>query len=143
MAHPDQSASHTFAVFPFLKTLHPVLIGGVLFRSTDDRASLAPDQAEHISKLAAMLYLKDDLRLRSASYAAIPFVNFNRSTEELELDEIVLRMKNIQALVAYYYAQIHEPSGDCFFRSRIQVLPCSAHQRCQSIQFVPSITFNR
>jgi hypothetical protein len=106
---------HSFALFPFLKTGHRVTIGGAQFRSTDDVEGLTSDQTDHVSKLANMLYLKDDLRIRSASYAILPRVEMERPLGIIRSDETVAKMKQIREVVGYCYAYTHEPSGDSFF----------------------------
>jgi len=74
----EAAPPHSFAVFPFLKTSHPVSIGGLTFRSTEDTAHLSPDQAERVAEIARMLFLQDDLRIRAASYSEVPFVDLER-----------------------------------------------------------------
>jgi hypothetical protein len=75
---PTEKSRCTFAVFPFLKTSAPARIGGLTFRSTQDLESLTEAQAEHVSQIAEMLFLQDDLRIRSASYAIVPSVDLDR-----------------------------------------------------------------
>lgn len=99
---------YSFAVFPFLKTSGPVSIGNATFRSTDDTNQLTADQFECLREIAAMLFLKDDLRIHSASYAVVPFINLDDPTAELE------RLSNVQAFVAYAYASPHDVFGDPF-----------------------------
>ncbi len=65
-------ADFSVAVFPFLKTSNPVRIGGYVFRSTEDVEGLRPGQARAIGEIAQMLFVQNDLRIKSASYAILP-----------------------------------------------------------------------
>jgi hypothetical protein len=62
---PGESPGRAIAVFPFLKTTEPIRLGSFTFRSTDDITDLREQDAVHIQEIAAMLFLKDDLRIRS------------------------------------------------------------------------------
>src|SRR5438067_560789 len=108
---PTEDNRWTFAVFPFLKTSAPVQIGRLTFRSTHDFEALTQPQAEHVKQIAEMLFLQDDLRIRSASYAIVPGVDLDRHTPELE------HLINVQAVVAYSYAAPHDVLGDLFLSS--------------------------
>jgi hypothetical protein len=104
----EQAPPYSFVIFPFLKTSHPVPIGGLTFRPTEDTAHLSADQAEHVAEIASMLFLQDDLRIESASYATVPYV-------DLEHQELPLReLERLQAIVAYCYAAPHQIFGDPF-----------------------------
>lgn len=52
-----------------------------------------------------MLFLQDDLRIRSASYAVLPFIDFERVEPVLE------KVRRIQTIVAYCYAIPHDIFG--------------------------------
>ena len=99
---------NTFIVFPFLKTSGPVSIGGITFRSTDDVGQLTKEEAEHVGKIARMLFLQDDLRIKSATYAIVPYIDLERETQDLE------KLANLQAIVAYCYAEPHAIFGNPF-----------------------------
>lgn len=102
----------SFAVFPFLKTSRPVRIGNYVFRSTEDVGDLDIPDAAAIREIAGMLFLKDDLRLLSASYAVLPRIDVDR------LDQTQVRdLVDLQAFVAYLYASPHESFGDLFLSS--------------------------
>lgn len=100
--------SCSFAVFPFLRTKEPVSIGELKFRSTDDTSGLSGEQANYVREIAAMLFLQDNLRIKSASYAIIPFVDLDQATVDLG------HLENIQAFVAYCYASPHSVFGTTF-----------------------------
>jgi hypothetical protein len=106
-------SNHSFAVFPFLKTTDPVSVGGVRFRSTDDVSDLDPVNAEHVRAISKMLFLQDDLRVRSASYALVPFVDMNYPEQAPQLEQL----KRIQAVVTYCYSQPMPIHGDIFLPS--------------------------
>lgn len=103
----------SFAVFPFLKTTAPVTIGGITLRSTSDTTDLSADQARHVNEIAEMLFLQDHLRIRSASYARVPFVDLDRPDEDYATLE---DLADLQAVVAYCYGSPHTIFGDPFFR---------------------------
>lgn len=105
------SRNCSFSVFPFLKTSGPVSIGQLTFRSTDTTDGLSAEQAACVNEIADMLFLKDNLRIKSASYAVVPFVDLNRSTTDIE------HLVNVQAVVAYCYALPRHEFGDLFLSS--------------------------
>src|SRR5713101_4173055 len=76
--------NYSFAVFPFLKTRSTVSIGQLTFRSTDVTDGLSAEQAVCVDEIASMLFLQDNLRIKSASYAMIPFVDLNYPTADVE-----------------------------------------------------------
>jgi hypothetical protein len=94
----------SFVVFPFLKTRSEVSIGRLTFRSTDVLAGLTVEQAEQMREIRAMLFLKDDLRIDSASFAIVP--SSSRCSDE--------HLENVRALVAYHYATPHPLTGNPF-----------------------------
>ena len=101
--------TYGIAVFPFLKTRSPISIAGVVFQSTDKFADLTPEQAKSVSDISKMLFLKDDLRIRSASFAIIPNLNIhNQSSPDM------IRLSQIQEAVAYLYGSPHPILGDIF-----------------------------
>jgi hypothetical protein len=67
---PKQSNPSSFAVFPFLKTSAPVMIGGITLRSTLDTDDLSPVEATHVKEIAEMLFLQDHLRILAKSRKA-------------------------------------------------------------------------
>jgi hypothetical protein len=99
---------YSYAVFPFLKTSGPVHIGRFIFRSTDDTENLSDEQSATIKEIASMLFVQDNLQIKSASYAIIPFIDFNRP--EIDLNELT----NVQNVVAYIYASPRHEFGDIF-----------------------------
>ena len=58
-----------------------------------------------------MLFLKDDLHIRSASYAVVPFVKLNDRSPD------VSHLSNIHSTIAYLYASPHPTFGDVFLSS--------------------------
>jgi hypothetical protein len=106
---PGEEPGHGIAVFPFLKTHAPIGLGSFTFRSTDDVAGLGEEDAAHVRQVAEMLFLQDDLRVRSASYAILPAI-------DLENDESCLQeLEHLQAIVAYCYSAPHSTFGTPFF----------------------------
>lgn len=101
----------SFAVFPFLKTKDKVSIGGLTFRSTEDTEGLTPEQAECVREISEMLFLQDNLRIKSASYAVLPFVDLSHDPIGLQ------HIRNVQAVVAYCYALPRHEFGDLFLSS--------------------------
>lgn len=102
----DTKPSYSFALFPFLKTGQPQQIGDLTFRSTEDASELNKDQQEHLKVIATMLFLKDDLRIISASFACAQSVESDDSSIELR------KLERIQAAVAYCYTIPHNILGD-------------------------------
>lgn len=99
---------YSLAMFPFLKTSAPVSIGNITFRSTDDTSQLSAEQAERVREIAEMLFLKNDLRIKTATYAVVPFIDVDHPGPDLEY------LSRVQAVVAYEYASPHEIFGDPF-----------------------------
>lgn len=98
----------SFAVFPYLKTSGMVRIGALEFRSTEDTSGLPASVAEQIRKIAAMLFLKDDFRIESASYAILPHVDLDYVGDSLD------SLRRIQSVIAYCYAAPHKTFGNTF-----------------------------
>ena len=111
MLRPGESAGRAIAVFPFLKTSAPIRIGNFIFRSTDDREGLTAEESVHVDEIAAMLFLKDDLRIRSASYAMLSAIDFE------EPEPSLLELEHVQSIVAYCYSAPHPTLGDIFLSS--------------------------
>jgi hypothetical protein len=104
----DKTVKHSIIIFPFLKTLDPVSIGEISFRSTDDLIGLSKDDARFVSEISEMLFLQNNLRIRSASYALIPFIDLQRISTPL------IELERIQAVVAYCYAKTSSVFDDPF-----------------------------
>lgn len=106
---PGEVPGRAIAVLPFLKTTDPIQLGSFSFRSTDDTSDLEKGDASNVREIADMLFLKDDLRIRSAAYAMLP---------QLDLDEVdpgvVLELERIQAIIAYCYSAPRHTFGDIF-----------------------------
>lgn len=88
-----------------------MFIGQLTFRSTDDIEELSSEQAACVNEIAEMLFLKDNLRIKSASYAIVPFVDLDRPATGVE------HLVNVQAVIAYCYASPHPVFGDLFLSS--------------------------
>jgi Apea-like HEPN len=102
---------YSVVVFPFLRTQEAVPIGELSFRSTEDTASLTAEQSESVNDIASMLFLRDNLRLRSASYAIVPYIDLDAQRPEIGY------LADIQAVVAYCYASPRHSFGDLFLSS--------------------------
>jgi hypothetical protein len=106
---PGETPGHAIAIFPFLKTREPVRLGNFDFRSTDDTKGLSEEDSASVRETAEMLFLQDDLRIRTAVYAMMPSL-------DLDNDEQCLRdLEHIQAIVAYCYSAPRQAFGDLFF----------------------------
>ncbi|MCK4827656.1 hypothetical protein KA005_68650, partial [bacterium] len=101
----------SIVVLPFLKTSGAVTIGQQTFRSTDDTDNLSSEQTTCLNEIRSMLFLQDNLRIKSSSYAIVPFIDFKDSTTLLE------HLMNVQAVVAYIYASPRHEFGDLFLSS--------------------------
>jgi hypothetical protein len=99
---------YSFVIFPFLKTYAKVQIGNLIFRPTNDTEDLTHEQVVCLNEIADMLFLQDDYRIKSASYAV---TSIDRQTNDIE------HLKNVQAFVAYCYASPRHEFGDIFLSS--------------------------
>jgi len=106
----QEATSYSIAVFPFLKTTAPIHLGGVTFRSTDDTEGLSSDAARSVAEVAEMLFLQDDLRIKSASYCVLPFIDLEHPGSALE------KLRHIQTVVSYCYAIPHHIFGSPHLR---------------------------
>ena len=121
---PGEEPGNAIAVFPFLKTREPIRLGSLTFRSTDDTRDLEPADATHVAEIASMLFLQDDLRIRSASYAVLPPLDLDRpglpwrlSAGVKTVAEAKLReLEHLQTIIAYCYSAPHETLGHPFLR---------------------------
>lgn len=95
---PGEVPGPAIAVFPFLKTTKPVHLGSFTFRSTNDVKGLSEEDSACVREIADMLFLQDDLRIRTATYALLPPLNFTRD------DPTFRELGHIQAIVAYCYS---------------------------------------
>jgi hypothetical protein len=92
-----ETPAHGIAVFPFLKTSESIRLGSFTFRSTDDTTDLSEEDSSHVREIAGMLFLLDDLRIRSAAYAMLPSLNLDKP------EPCLRELEHIQAIVAYCY----------------------------------------
>ena len=106
---PGEVPGRGIAVFPFLKTTDPIQLGSFSFRSTDDTSDLEKQDAANVREIADMLFLKDELRIRSASYALLPPLDLDK------VDPAVPELERIQAIIAYCYSAPRHTFGDIFF----------------------------
>src|SRR2546426_7916345 len=106
---PGEERGHGIAVFPFLKTSEPVRLRNFIFRSTDDTQGLGEDDAAHVREIVEMLFLKDDLRIKSAAYAMLPAVAVDRPVPCLR------ELEQIQTIVAYAYGSPDPTFDKTFF----------------------------
>lgn len=107
----SNSQNFSIAVFPYLKTSNALSIGQLTFNSTNVTNELTSKQADCVNDIASMLFFKDNLRIKSASYAIIPFIDINNPEPDIE------HLKNVQAVVAYCYASPRHEFGDIFLSS--------------------------
>jgi hypothetical protein len=82
----------------------------VTFRSTDDTSGLSAKQTRSVAEVAEMLFLQDDLRIKSASYCVLPFIDIEHPGPALE------KLRHIQTIVAYCYAVPRHIFGDPHLR---------------------------
>jgi hypothetical protein len=101
--------NYSIVVFPYLKTRSPLSIAGFTFRSTESCEDLLAEHVKSVSEISSMLYIKDDLRIRSASFAIIPYLNFGQPSSLA-----MMRLAHLHAAISYLYASPHPISGDAF-----------------------------
>jgi len=104
----ELTAKYSIVVLPFLKTDRPASIGSIMFRSTTDMELLTASQAESVNEIADMLFLKDDFRIRSATYAIVPEIDVESFTHELAY------LRNVQSVITYIYTAPRHEFGDIF-----------------------------
>jgi hypothetical protein len=69
---------------------------------------LSSEQAAAVSEIAQTLFVQGDLRVKSASYAIVPRIDFNQPDNNL--DQLV----RLRAVVAYIYALPHDVFENLF-----------------------------
>ena len=106
---PGETPGHGIAVFPFLKTAQAIQLGNFTFRSTDDIEGLGDEDAHHVREVSQMLFLQDDLRIRSAAYAMLPSLDLDKAEPMLK------ELEHVQSVVAYCYSSPHPTFGNPFF----------------------------
>jgi Apea-like HEPN len=106
---PGEVPGRAIAVFPFLKTRDPISLGSFTFRSTDDTSGLDPEDTAHVREIADMLYLQDDLRIRSGAYTMLPALDLDKT------EPAVTELERIQAIVAFCYSHPHPTFGKPYF----------------------------
>jgi hypothetical protein len=62
-------------------------LGDFTFRSTDDTSGPDAGDAAHVREIADMLYLQDDLRIKSAAYAILPAVDLDKKEAESAVEQ--------------------------------------------------------
>ena len=99
---------YSYIFFPFLKMTGKIVIGKYTFSSTDDTEGLSIEQAKYVREISEMIFLQDNLRIKSSSYAIVPFLDLH--IDSADLDYLVY----LQAVVAYCYAFPRHEFGDIF-----------------------------
>jgi hypothetical protein len=95
-----------FAIFPYLRTSHPVIIRNIQFRSSNDLEGLSPDQQTHLKNLFSMFFLRDDLHITQMVYTCLEF------GDNLEKnDNLIPWLYESQILINYLYSIPHHSSG--------------------------------
>ena len=62
---------YLFAIFPYIKTIAPVRIRGILLRSNDDLEGLSPEQQAHLKIMFSMFFLRNNLHITHMIYACL------------------------------------------------------------------------
>ena len=105
---PELEMSFGIAIFPYLKTSGRLRLGRLEFRSTDDIDDLAEDEREAVRDVASMLFLKDDLRIASATFAIVDPVDIDRRSAQIDF------LADVRSVVAYAYSSPHEVFDNIF-----------------------------
>ena len=71
--------------------------------------NLNEEDSAHVREIAEMLFLQDDLRIRSAAYAMLPALDLDNA------EPCLRELEHLQAIVAYCYSAPHPTFGDPFF----------------------------
>ncbi|MGD0158524.1 MAG: hypothetical protein ABSB50_20730 [Terracidiphilus sp.] len=125
------SENFSIAIFPYLKTSGPVTIGGIEFRSTDDTSELPSAISTSVQQLASMMFLQDDFRVASASYAVLPYVDLD------EIGEALDPLQRVQSVIAYCYAAPHPTLGNTFLQAEHATCVVSVHAMVSLLQVQP------
>ena len=120
---PGEVPGRGIAVFPFLKTSEPVRLGNFTFRSTDDTADLSEEDSAHVREIAEMLFLQDDLRIRSAAYAMLPALDLDKADRTFGSWSTSRRLSRIATVLPIQRSAIR------FYISSRQVLRSSVQSR--------------
>src|SRR3569832_723885 len=102
------NSDFSVCVFPFLKTYGSIKLGGYTFRSTTYVEGLPADQAKAVKEIAQMLFVRDDFRVKSASYAILPDIQVHSGDKRLS------HLAHMRDVVAYFYSAPHEANGTVF-----------------------------
>ena len=98
-------------IFPYLKTRDRFIIGGFEFRSTDDIADLPSDESDSIKNIVQMLYIQDDIRIKSATFAIAPITDNLKELPNVEVFE------KIGLVIGYLYASPNNQLNNIFLHS--------------------------
>jgi hypothetical protein len=98
-----------FVILPYLKTAKPVNIRGITFRSSNDLDGLSTEDQRHLKNLFAMFFLRNSLRITEMTYALLQLEDDQGKNEDL-----IDRMSQAQALIAYRYSYPHHIDGRPF-----------------------------
>ena len=98
----------SIAVFPFLKTRAPIQSVATCFARPPTSNTCLLIRRRRLPEIARMLFVQDDLRVKSASYAILPDIQVHSN------DQRLTHLANLRAVVAYFYSAPHETQGSLF-----------------------------
>src|SRR5256885_805748 len=111
-----------FVIFPYLKTTNPILLRGIVFRSSDDLEGLSLEQQEHLKTLFAMFFLRNNLRIKRMIYACVELGEDAKINQNLEQ-----RLYEAQILINYRYASgdlvLHQEHASMYTFTTTKVSP--------------------
>src|SRR5580704_12321881 len=100
-----------YAFFPYLKSTGIVRYRDITFGTTNDVSHLAQEVAHHVTTLAAMFFLRDNLRIRDMTFAVLP------ANDPETLASLIESSGEFQAFVQYLYSSPHQTFGDPFLHA--------------------------
>ena len=100
--------NYSIVLFPFLKTSLPVRIGSFLFRSNDDLNGITDEQAKSVVEISKILFLRDNQRIKKATYSIIDRIDLEYMRNTAKLDEL----GEIENFIAYLYASPRHEFND-------------------------------
>jgi hypothetical protein len=100
-----------YAFFPYLKSTGIVRYRHIEFGTTGDVSRLSPDVADHVKTLAAMFFLRDNLRIRDMTFAVL------QANDPENLASLNESIGEFQAFVQYLCSSPHETFGDPFLHA--------------------------
>jgi len=103
-----ESNGFSIIVFPYLKTSNSFNLGHIQFHSSDNVEGLKDEELKSLNEISEMMFLQNDLKIKSFTYACIPKIDFYSSHNVLEI------LFNIQSFIGYLYSNPRHETSNLF-----------------------------